>query len=67
MLYFIGKHNGLGVKHNLYFINDKMVIVVLNLYLREKFFLFYFFLEQKRESTVDGPGAACILILILLS
>jgi hypothetical protein len=38
VFYFIGKHNGLGVKHNLYFINDKMVIVVLNLYLREKFF-----------------------------
>jgi hypothetical protein len=34
-----------------------MVVVVLNLYLREKF---CFLLVQKKESVVDGPGDACI-------
>ena len=41
-----------------------MVIVVLNLYLRERF---CFLLEQEGGSVVDGPGAVCVLMLILLS
>ena len=36
MFYLIDKNDGLSVKSILYFINYKMVIVVLNLYLREK-------------------------------
>ena len=40
MFYFIDKNDGLGVRSILYFINYKMVIVVLNLYLREKFCFF---------------------------
>ena len=41
-----------------------MVIVVLNLYLREKF---CFLIEQKGGSVVDSPGVACTLMIILLS
>ena len=56
----IDKNDGLGVRSILYFINYKMVIVVLNLYLREKF---CFLLEQKGGSVVDGPGAVEFLCL----
>ena len=35
MFYFIDKNDGLGVRSILYFMNYKMVIAVLNLYLRE--------------------------------
>ena len=38
--------------------------IVLNLYLREKF---CFLLVQKKESVVDGPGDACIWMLIPFS
>jgi hypothetical protein len=64
LFYFIDKNDGMGVRCILYFINYKMVIVVLNLYLREKFCSL---LEQKGGSVVDGTGSACILMLILLS
>jgi hypothetical protein len=37
MFYFNDKNDGLGVRSTLYLINYRMVIVVLNLYLREKF------------------------------
>jgi hypothetical protein len=40
VFYFINKKDGLGVRAILFLINYKMVIVVLNLYLREVFFLF---------------------------
>ena len=42
-----------------------MVVVVLNLYLREKFC--FFLLEQKGGSVIDGPGDACIWMLTLFS
>ena len=64
MFYFIDKNDGLGVRSILYFINYKMVIVVLYLYLRERFCLL---LEKKWGSVVDEPDAVCILMLILLS
>jgi hypothetical protein len=47
----------------MYFINYKMVMVVLNLYLRYKSLLS----GQKVESVVDGPGGVCILMLIPFS
>jgi hypothetical protein len=37
MFYFNNINDGLGVRFILYFINYKMVIVVLYLYLRERF------------------------------
>jgi hypothetical protein len=64
MFYFIDKNDGLGVRSILCFINYKMLVVVLNLHLRGKFCLL---LEQKGGSVVAGPGAVCILMLILLS
>jgi hypothetical protein len=63
-IYFIDKNDGLGIRPILYLINYKMIIVVLNLYLREKF---CFLLEQKGGSVVDGPGDACIWMLIPFS
>ena len=66
MFYFIDKNDGLGVRSILYFINYKMVIVVLNLYLREKF---CFLLELKGEvlMALYFVDDACILMLILFS
>ena len=64
MFYLNDINEGLGVRSILYFINYKMVIVVLCLYLRERF---CFLLEKKGGSVVGGPGAVCIYMLILLS
>ena len=47
MCYLNDINDGLGVRSVLYFIDYKMVIVVLYLYLRERF---CFLLEQKGES-----------------
>jgi hypothetical protein len=49
---FIDKNDGLDVRSFSYFVNYKMVIVVLNLYLREKFFLF----DQKGWSIAEFPA-----------
>ena len=56
MLYLIDKIDELGVKCILYFMNCKMVIVILNLYLREKSLL----IGQKGGNAVDGPGAVFV-------
>ena len=48
--YLNDKNDGLGVRFILYLINYKMVIVVLYLYLRERFH--FFLLEQKGGSVV---------------
>jgi hypothetical protein len=62
VLYLIDKIDGLGVKCILYFINCRMVIVVLNLYLIEKSLL----IGQKGRNIVECPGAVYILMLIPL-
>jgi hypothetical protein len=62
VFYFIDKNGELGIRSILYFINYKMFIVVLNLYLRRKSLL-----SECKGGSVGGPGAACILMLILLS
>ena len=56
--------DGLSIRFILYFINCKMIIAVLYLYLKERF---SFLLEQKGGSVMDGPAADCILMLIPLS
>lgn len=53
MFYLIDKIDGLGVKCILYYINCRMIIVVFNLYLREKSLL----IGQKGENVVGGLGA----------
>ena len=60
MFYFNDINDGLGVRSILYFIEYKMVIVVLYLYLRERF---CFLLEQKGGSVVDVvlSGWMCVL------
>ena len=56
MFYLIDKIDGLGVKCILYYINCRMIIVVFNLYLREKSLL----IGQKGGNAVDGPGAVFV-------
>ena len=63
VFYLIVKDDGLDVRCILYFITYKMVIIVFNLYLREKSLL----IGQKGGSVVHSPGVVCILMLILLS
>jgi hypothetical protein len=57
MFYLNDINDGLGIRSILYFIDYKMVIVALCLYLRERF---CFLLEKKRGSVVDGPGAVLV-------
>ena len=62
MLYLIHKIDGLADEYVLYFINWRIVVVVLNLYLRKKILL----MGQKGGNIVDCPSAVCILMLINL-
>jgi hypothetical protein len=63
VLYLIDKNDGLSVRCILYFINYRMVIVILSLYLREKVFfcLFWFvlvwflLLDRKGEMWQNRP------------
>ena len=57
MFYLNDINDGLGVRSILYFINYKMLIVVLYLYLSEGF---VFLLEQKAGNIVDVPGAVLV-------
>ena len=50
-------NDGLGIRSILYFIDNKVVIVVLYLYLRERF---SFLLEQKGGNVENGPGAVLV-------
>jgi hypothetical protein len=54
MFYFNDKNDGLGIRSILYLINYKMVIVVLNLFLREKF---CFFIRPERRKCCGWPVA----------
>lgn len=56
------KIDGPGVKFILYFINRRMLIVVLDLYLRKKSLL----TGQKAGDVVVCHRVVCILMLILL-
>jgi hypothetical protein len=66
ILYFIDKSNGLSVSSILYLMNYKVVIVVLNLYLREKIFvcLFVCLFEQKGRYAVGFSLSNYIKILV---